>query len=397
MSHGALHGVKVLDLSRALAGPYCTAMLGDMGADIVKVEMPGIGDEARYFGPPFINGESVYFMSVNRNKRSMTLNMKKDEGKRIVKDMAEKADVVIENFRPGAIERLGLGYDVLRERNPKLVFCSITGFGSTGPDANRPGYDLIAQGMGGIMSCTGEKDGTPLKVGVSLADITAGMFAAYGILAALYQREVSGLGQRVETSLFESQLAQLTFQAGRYFATGESPTPMGNRHPVIAPYESFRTNDGYINIAVANNALWATFCKALGIEKYEKDPRFETNPLRVQNRPDLIEVIEAKTSTMSMESLRKVLDDAGIPNGPVWKVGDAVESPQAVAREMVQEIDHPTTGAIRTMGIPVKFDRTPGEIRLPPPTLGEHTDEVLHEWLGLSDEEIGKLRNDGVV
>ena len=397
MSHGALHDVRVLDLSRALAGPYCTAMLGDMGADIVKVEMPGVGDEARYFGPPFINGESAYFMSVNRNKRSMTLNMKRDRGKRIVKDMARIADVVIENFRPGTMERLGLGYDVLRELNPKLVFCSITGFGSTGPDANRPGYDLIAQGMGGIMSCTGEKDGSPLKVGVSLADITAGMFAAYGVLAALFQRRISGKGQRVETSLFESQLAQLTFQAGRYFATGESPTPMGNRHPVIAPYESFRTSDGHINIAVANNALWAVFCKAIGIEKCEKDPRFETNPLRVLNRPELIEVIEAVTSTMSMESLRKILDEAGIPNGPVWTVEDAVESPQAAARKMVQEIEHPTTGTIRTTGIPVKLDSTPGEIRRPPPTLGEHTEEVLNEWLGMSREEIRQLRDDGVV
>lgn len=397
MARPALDGIRVLDLSRALAGPYCTMMLGDMGADIIKVEMPKVGDEARHYGPPFQEGESSYFLSVNRNKRSITLNLKSQEGKEILRELAKKSDVLVENFRPGTMDDLGLGYQSLRELHPGLVYCAITGFGSVGPEAQRPGYDLIAQGMGGIMSVTGPPEGPPYRVGIAQADIVAGMFAAYGIMVALYHRERTGEGQRLETSLFQGQLAQLTFQAGRYFATGVSPKPQGNQHPLIAPYESFRTKDGHINIAVGNNALWSVFCKVLGMEDYEKDPRFETNPKRVENRPALVQLIEERTSRYTSQELRDILDKAGIPNGPVRKIGEALSAPQALALGMVQEMDHPKAGRIKVTGVPIHFEASPGSLRIPPPLLGQHTHEVLKELLGMGDEEIGRLRDRGVI
>lgn len=393
----ALEGIRVLDLSRALAGPYCTMMLGDMGAEIIKLEIPGTGDEARHYGPPFQEGESSYFLSVNRNKLSITLNLKDPRGKEIFRELAKKSDVLVENFRPGTMEELGLGYDSLKGLNPKLIYCAITGFGPKGPDSQRPGYDLIAQGMGGIMSVTGPIGGPPYRVGIAQADITAGMFAAYGIMVALFHRERSGQGQKVETSLFQSQIAQLTFQAGRFFATGESPRPQGNQHPLIAPYESFKTKDGHINIAVGNNALWSTFCKVMGLESYEKDPRFDTNPKRVQNRPALVEIIEERTVKFTTEELRKILDGAGIPNGPVWTVGEALAAPQTIALGMVQELEHPRAGRIKVTGIPVNLSSTPGSLRQPPPLLGQHTEEVLSKLLGMDPREIQELRQKGVI
>ena len=393
----ALQGVRVLDLSRALAGPYCTMMLGDMGAEIIKVEMPKVGDEARHYGPPFQEVESSYFLSVNRNKRSMTLNLKSDRGKEILRELVKRSDVLVENFRPGTMEDLGLGYESLREIQPGLVYCAITGFGSIGPEAQRPGYDLIAQGMGGIMSVTGPPEGPPYRVGIAQADIVAGMFAAYGIMVALFHRERTGEGQRLETSLFQGQLAQLTFQAGRFFAMGVSPKPQGNQHPLIAPYESFRTKDGHINIAVGNNALWSTFCKVLGMETYEKDPRFETNPKRVENRPALIQVIEERTTKYSSQQLRDLLDEAGIPNGPVWTIGEALSAPQSLALGMVQELEHPKAGRIKVTGVPIQLGKSPGSVRLPPPMLGQHTQEILTQLLGMPEKEVEELRTQGIV
>ncbi len=397
MGRLALEGIRVLDLSRALAGPYCTMMLGDMGAEIIKVEMPKVGDEARHYGPPFQEGESSYFLSVNRNKRSITLNLKSEKGKEILRELAKNSDVLVENFRPGTMEDLGLGYQSLRNLQPRLVYCAITGFGSSGPEAQRPGYDLIAQGMGGIMSVTGPPEGPPYRVGIAQADIVAGMFAAYGIMVALFHRERTGEGQRLETSLFQGQLAQLTFQAGRYFALGVSPKPQGNQHPLIAPYESFRTKDGHINIAVGNNALWSTFCKVLGMEDYEKDPRLETNPKRVENRPFLVQVIEERTTRYTSRELRDILDKAGIPNGPVWTIGEALSAPQTLALGMVEELEHPKAGRIKVTGVPIQLEASPGSVRIPPPLLGQHTREILQELLGMGDEEIGQLRDQGVI
>lgn len=397
MTHGPLEGVRVLDLTRAAAGPYATMMLADMGADVIKLEFPKIGDDLRYYGPPFAGGESYYFMILNRNKRSMTLNLKDEQGKSIIRSMIAQIDVVIENFSPGTMEELALGYESLRTIKPNLIYCAISGFGSKGPDAERRGYDIIAQGMGGIMSVTGEIGGKPLRVGVALADYATGMFAAYGIVTALYHRKNTGEGQKVETSLFESQIALLAFQAGRYFGTGETPKPLGNIHPVIAPFESFRTRDGYINIAAGNNNLWSKFCKALGLEAYEKDPRFESNPERVKNRPAMVALIEKKTTRFTKEELGEILDRAGIPNGPVWEIPDVVNSPQALALEMTPEMEHPTAGKIRVTGIPVKLNLTPGKLLRPAPLLGQHSEEILKELLGFNAEEIMKLRQNGIL
>jgi crotonobetainyl-CoA:carnitine CoA-transferase CaiB-like acyl-CoA transferase len=293
--------------------------------------------------------------------------------------------------------KMGFPYETLKAINPKVIFCSITGFGTKGPDAKKPGFDLIAQGMGGFMSFTGEVGGGPIKVGVAIADINAGMFAAYGILSALFHRERTGEGQVVETSLFETILAELTFQAGRFLATGESPKPEGNRHPLIAPYESFPCQDGFINIAAANDNLFAGTCKAIGLPDLPKDPRFINNGLRVKNRQALIAVIEAQTRTFKLQDIQKRLDDAGIPNGPIWSVGQALTSEQARALEMVKEVDHPTSGKIKLTGVPVKLSKTPGAVELPPPTLGQHTEEVLTKVLGYSKSEVEKFRKESVI
>ncbi len=394
---GPLAGLRVLDLTRALAGPFCTMMLGDMGAEVIKVESPDGGDDSRSWAPPFIGQESAYFLSCNRNKKSITLNLRTEKGKKILTDLIKVADVLVENFRPGVMMEMGFSYEFIKTINPRLIFCSITGFGNKGPEAQKPGFDLIAQGMSGFMSFTGEVGGGPIKVGVAIADINSGMFAAYGILAALFYRERTGQGQKVETSLFETMLAELTFQAGRYFATGLSPQPEGNRHPLIAPYESFPCADGYINIAAGNDNLFARTCVALGLPDLPQDPRFKTNGLRVQNRETLIELLEAKTKNFKVKELQEILDQAGVPNGPIWTVGQALNSEQARALEMVKEIDHPTCGKIKITGLPVKLSLSPGEIRMPPPVLGEHTEEILTTILGYTKLEIKKLKAEKVI
>ncbi len=394
---GPLVGLRILDLTRALAGPFCTMMLGDMGAEVIKVESPEGGDDSRSWAPPFIGQESAYFLSCNRNKRSITLNLRTEKGKKILADLIKVADVLVENFRPGVMMQMGFSYEFIKTINPRLIFCSITGFGNKGPDAQKPGFDLIAQGMSGFMSFTGEVGGGPIKVGVAIADINSGMFAAYGILAALYYRERTGQGQKVETSLWETMLAELTFQAGRYFATGLSPQPEGNRHPLIAPYESFPCADGHINIAAGNDNLFARTCVALGLPDLPQDHRFKTNGLRVQNREALIELLEGKTKTFKVKELQEILDQAGVPNGPIWTVGQALNSEQAQALEMVKEIDHPTCGKIKITGLPVKLSLSPGEIKMPPPVLGEHTEEILTTILGYTKLEIKKLKEEKVI
>jgi len=394
---GPLSEIRVLDLTRALAGPYCTMMLGDMGAEVIKVESPDGGDDSRAWAPPYIGQESAYFLSCNRNKKSITLNLRSEAGKQILTDLIKISDVVVENFRPGVMKKMGFTYETLKAINSKVIFCSISGFGTKGPDASKPGFDLIAQGMSGFMSFTGEVGGGPIKVGVALADINSGMFAAYGILTALYHRQRTGEGQVVETSLFETMVAELTFQAGRFFATGVAPKPEGNRHPLIAPYESFHCQDGYINIAAGNDNLFAQTCEAIGMSELARDPRFLNNGIRVKNRESLTALMEGKTKTLKVRDLQKKLDEAGVPNGPIWSLDQTLTSEQAKALEMVKEVEHPTCGKIKVTGVPVKLSKTPGSVELPPPTLGQHTEEVLTRILGYSKSEVEKLRKEKVI
>jgi len=393
---GPLAAVRVLDLTRALAGPYCSMMLGDMGADVLKVEMPKTGDETRGWGPPFINGESGYFLSVNRNKKGMTLNLKDVRGKDILAKLIARADVALQNFSPGTMEKLGFPYERLKALNPRLVYCAISGFGQGGPSAGKAAYDQILQGLGGIMSITGPVGGPPIKVGVPIADIAAGMFAAYAVMVALFHRERTSLGQMIDTSLLDGQVALLTFQAQRYFLTGQSPGWGGNCHPLIAPYELCKTKDSYLNIAVGNDSLWARFCKALGLEEYVADPRFKTNPDRVANRGELIAIIEERFSRSTTQEISALLDGMGVPSGAVHDLAEVFADPQVVHLGLKQVMRHPAVGTLQQTGLPYRFSESPGELCLPPPLLGQHTDETL-QGLGYPMEEIGTLRREGVI
>ncbi len=392
-----LSDIKVLDLSRVLAGPYCTMMMADMGADVIKVEQPGKGDDTRGYGPPFLNGESTYFMSVNRNKRSMTLNMKNERGKEVLTGLIRQADVLVENFRPGTLEKLGFGYDAVRELNPRLVYCSISGYGHTGPAAHFPGYDLIVQGEGGIADITGEADGPPMKVGTSQADIVAGMNAFSGILLALLSRQQTGEGQKIDIALLDCQISLLTYQAAIYFATGESPKRIGNQHPSIAPYETYRSKDGYVNVGCGNEVIWQRFCNAAGLGFLLEDARFSTNADRVAHRVELNEALEPVLRQRTTTEWVDLLRGQGIPAGPIHSVKEALEHPQTIARDMVVRMEHPRAGDIGLTGIQIKLSGTPGEIVLPPPQLGQHTAEILVDWLGFGPQEIKKLVTSGAV
>lgn len=390
-----LDDLVVVDLTRALAGPYCTMMLADLGARVIKVESPEGGDDTRGWGPPFVQGESAYFMSVNRNKESVALNLKHPEGLRVLHRLLERADVLVENFRPGVMERLELDYPRLRERYPRLVYCSISGFGQSGPYREKPAYDLILQGMGGIMGITGEEDGPPVKVGVAVADICAGMFAAFGILAALRVRERTGRGQWVDAALLDGQVAWLTYAAANYFATGENPTRMGSAHPNLCPYQAFRTQDGYLNVAVGSEAIWKRFCEAVDPQLAE-DPRFRTNPDRVRNRSQLIPLLQARFRERPTREWIRILDEAGVPNGPIYAISEVFSDPQTLHRQMRVEVEHPRAGRVTVTGVPVKFSDTPGSVRTPPPLLGQHTRAVLRE-LGYTDEDVVRLEREGAV
>ncbi|MEE8538133.1 MAG: CoA transferase [Acidobacteriota bacterium] len=394
---GALDGVRVLDLTRAMAGPYCTLILGDLGAEILKIEEPQKGDETRAWGPPFVREQSAYFMSVNRNKKSVAVNLKHPSGRKLLERLLPLSDVLVENFRPGTLARLGFNPKRLERRYPKLIICSISGYGSDGPDRDRPGYDLILQGEGGLMSLTGERDGPPSKVGVAVADIGAGMFAALGVLAALTVRERGGRGQRVDTSLLEGQVAWLTYMAGNYFATGRNPERPGNTHPSIVPYQSFQTRDIPLTVAVNNEKLWKGFCRALGLERLEDDPRYATNPQRVRNRNALVPELEAYFAAASGRDILKRLRRAGIPCGPIRTVAEVCEDPQVLHRRMVRRMRHPSAGSIRQLGNPIKLSRTTGSAGTSPPMLGQHTDEVLRSLLGLRTGEIRTLREAGAI
>lgn len=391
---GLLDGIRVLDVSRVLTGPYCSLMLADLGADVVKIELPGRGDDTRAWGPPFQGGESAYFLSINRNKRSVTVNLKTPEGRRIVLDLAARSDVFLENFAPGVAERLGLGYEAVRAVNPRIVYCSISGFGQEGPYRVLPAYDIILQGMGGLQGITGEPDRPPVRIGVAVADIAGGMFAAFAIAAALVQRARTQEGERLDVSLLDSQLAWLTYMAANYFATGRDPERAGSRHPTIVPYQAFATADGYLNVAVGNDDIYRRLCDALGDPEL-RDPRFATNPQRVENRallePQLDAIFREKTSA----EWTRILNEHGVPAGPIYRISEIDRDPQVAARKVILRIPHPTAGIVREFGPPFKslHDRT---VHSPPPLLGQHTDEVLAS-LGYDPAQLAELRRAGII
>lgn len=387
-----LAGTVVVDLSRVLSGPYCTMLLADMGARVIKVEHPKRGDDTRHWGPPFVAGESAYFLSINRNKESVALDFKDPDGRRLLDGLIERADVLVENFRPGTLDRLGLGYEALATRHPRLVYCSISGFGRTGPKRERPGYDAVIQGESGLMSITGPAGGSPYRLGVAIADLVTGMFAAQGVLLALIARSRTGREQLVDVAMLDSAAAMLTYQAGIHFMTGQTPVRMGNRHPTIAPYETFEAADGDFVLAVGNDDLWRRFCRAMGLDQLASDPRFATNGDRVTNygelRPLLVDVFRARTRAQWIACL----DAAGVPCGSVRSVAEVVEDQQLHVRSMVERLTHPTVGAMRTLGVPIKLSDTPATVLRPPPVLGEHTDRVLKEMLGTGEDELDRLR-----
>jgi formyl-CoA transferase len=392
----ALDGIRIIDFSKALAGPYCTMLLADMGAEVIKVEMPGSGDDSRGWGPPFIDGESAYFLSINRNKKSITLNLKDPKAKEIALKIIEKADIVLESNRPGVMTKLGLDYETVKKINPGIIYCSISGFGQTGPYSKRPGFDQVIQGYGGIMGLTGEKGGGPLKVGIAVTDIATGMFAATGILTALYHRERTGQGQHVDASMLDGQVSWLTYQAGRYLASGNVPQRIGSAHPLIVPYQDFEASDGFINIAAGNDNLWKKFCAVTDLSDIADDPKFATNPKRVENRDEVVAIVSKKINTKTMQEWLDILNDAGVPCGPIYTVDQIFKDPQVLAREMLVEIDHPKCGKIQVTGSPIKLSETPAEITTHPPMLGEHNSSILQEF-GFSEENITKLKEDKVI
>ncbi len=396
-SPGPLDGLTVLDLTRVLSGPYCTMLLADMGARVIKIEHPERGDDTRGWGPPFVSGESTYFLSVNRNKESVTLDFKTPEGREVLDALIEHADVLVENFRPGTLDRLGLGYTDVRARNPQLVYVSISGFGQTGPRRQEPGYDAAIQAEGGLMSITGDANGPGYRLGVAIADITAGMFAAYGTSLALFARQRSNQGQLVDVGMLDSVAALLTYQAGIHFATGGIPERLGNRHPTVVPYETFEATDGEFVLAVGNDALWRKFCIVAGLEEIVADPRFATNRARVQAYDELRPLLERVLRTRSRQTWIEDLTAAGVPCGDVRNIAQVLADPQLAAREMVTELEHIVAGKIRVLGIPTKLSETPGTVKNPPPALGEHTDKVLEELLDINQAERSRLRQLGAI
>ena len=393
----ALQGIRVLDLTRALAGPFCTLMLGDYGADVIKIEIPGMGDDTRHWGPPFIGDESAYFLSINRNKRSLTLNFKEPRAKEIFLRMAREADVVVENFTPGVMSRFGLDYETVKGTNPRIVYCSISGFGQDGPYRDRPAYDQIMQGIGGIMSVTGGPDDDPQKVGIAIADIGAGMWAAFAIMAAIRHRDQQGEGQYIDISMMDAQVAWLTYQAGYFFANGEPPKRLGAAHPNLVPYQAFMCGDGkYLNVAVGSERIWQRFCQGMGLEDLRDNPDYAANVDRVRNRAALVPKLQELFLTRSTAEWVGALIPAGVPCGPINDLVDVFADPQLLHRQMYLEMPHPTLGSVKQTGIPIKFSLTPGGLDRPPPLLGEHTREILG-GLGYSGFEIDELANESVT
>jgi glutaryl-CoA transferase len=397
LKNGPLDGIRVLDLTRVLAGPYCTMFLGDLGAEVVKVEQPGVGDDTRGWGPPFAGGESAYFLCVNRNKKSITVDLKTDEGVDLIRRLAASADVLIENFRPGTMEHLGLGDENLRAVNSKLIYASLSGFGADGPMSAVPGYDLIVQAWGGLMSITGAPDGEPTKVGVAIIDLVAGLMLGKSITAALFAREKLGVGQRIDTSLLEAEVASLINAGSNYLVGGQVPGRWGNAHPTIVPYQSFQTADSYLVIGVASEGIWRRFCQAIGKTEIADDTRFAKNANRVENRAVLIAMLTEMFRSRDNETWLKILNAAEVPCAPIQTIDQVFAAPQVGHRDMLVEVEHPTAGSLRMAGIPVKFSATPASVRLPPPLLGQHTNEVLSSWLGINNDEIAVLKGKKVI
>ena len=389
-----LEGITVLDLTRVLSGPYCTMLLADMGARVIKIEQPGKGDDTRGWGPPFLNGESAYFLSVNRNKESVTIDFKNPEGRALLNRLVDRCDVLVENFRPGTLAKLGLDYASLSTRHPQLVYCSVSGFGQTGPRRQESGYDAVIQAEGGLMSITGAADGPPFRLGVAIADIVSGMFAAYGISLALLSRERSGRGQEVDIAMLDAVSALLTYQAGAYFASGHVPRRLGNRHPSIVPYETFAASDGDFVLAVGNDDLWKTFCEVADLDFGD---RFATNRQRVMGYDTLRPLIASRLETQTRQYWIERLTAAGVPCGSVRDIGELFGDPQLRARDMVASVQHETIGSMEVLGVPVKLSATPGSVRTPPPRLGEHTAAVLAYDLGLGADAIATLREQRAI
>ena len=389
-----LDGITVLDLTRVLSGPYCTMLLADMGARVIKIEQPGKGDDTRAWGPPFLEGESAYFLSINRNKESVTLDFKKPEGRAILDRLIAKSDVLVENFRPGTLSRMGLDFNTLHAAHPRLVYGSVSGFGQTGPRSHQPGYDAVMQGEGGLMSITGPAEGPSFRLGVAIADIVSGMFAAYGTAMALFARERTGRGQNVDVAMLDSVMALLTYQAGNFFASGRVPDRLGNRHPSIVPYETFAASDGEFVLAVGTDDQWRKFCAVAGLAE---DSRFATNRQRVTGYDELRPMVADRLRQEPRQYWIDRLGAAGVPCGSVRNFQELFADPQVAAREMVARLQHPTIGAMQVLGVPVKLSDTPGGIDAPPPRLGEHTDAVLSHDLGLDAEAIAALRAQGAI
>jgi crotonobetainyl-CoA:carnitine CoA-transferase CaiB-like acyl-CoA transferase len=392
-----LEGIRVLDLTRVVSGPYCTMLLGDLGAEVIKVERPRQGDDTRAFAPPFQGDQAAYFLSVNRNKKSVTLDLKGERGKEVLWRPVDVSDVLIENFRPAAMERLGFGYEAVRARRPSMICCSISGFGDTGPQKDRAGYDLIVQGEAGIMDLTGPRNGPPHKVGISIADLVAGLTAAQGILAALYAAKIDGRGQRVHVSMYEAVAALLTFNASIYFATGNSPTRRGNEHATIVPYETFEASDGWINIGVANDDLWRRFCAAAGMQKLTDDPRYASAPDRARNRDVLVPLVKAVIKQRSRNDWLKRLDDSGVPSGAIRTVAEVCDGETLEARGMIAEMPHSSAGNVKGIKSAIHLSETALDTYNAPPKLGEHTHEVLTKLLGYTREDVLMLAREGVI
>ena len=393
----ALEGIRVLDLTRALAGPFCTLMLGDNGADVIKIEIPNTGDDTRHWGPPFIQDESAYFLSINRNKRSLTLNLRDPEAKEVFLKLAKNADAIVENFTPGVMERFGLDYNSIKSVNPGIIYCSISGFGQDGPYKDRPAYDQIMQGVSGLMSITGEPDGEPQKIGLAVTDIGSGMWGAFAIMAALNHRQRSGAGQYIDISMMDAQVSWLTYQAAYFFAYGEAPKRLGAAHPTLVPYQGFMCQDGkYINVAVGSERIWERFCQAMNLMHMWDDPLYASNGDRVNQRDKIVPLLQEIFLTRPVAEWVDDLQAANVPCGPINDIADVFSDPQVLARNMLQEMNHPTLGSIKQTGLPIKFSETPGGLDRHPPLLGEHNHEILEE-LGYSGQEIEQLEEKSVI